>query len=104
MALSKIFTRKKAALALLRVYRLAPDCIDLVEWPQKLSSYMDSRDVGLLTSVMSLVVGFAKARPALFENLMEQVRVEAYIYYIIYTNPNHNPDTSLRLLLCCIGC
>lgn len=55
---------KKAALCLLRLYRTNPDCLTVSEWTDKIGRLLQDRDFGIITSVMSFVLGLT----ALAEN------------------------------------
>ncbi|XP_043724964.1 AP-2 complex subunit alpha-1-like [Telopea speciosissima] len=48
--------RKKAALCLLRLYRKNPDVVNVDGWSDRMAQLLDERDLGVLTSVMSLLV------------------------------------------------
>uniref|UniRef100_A0A1D1XEC3 AP-2 complex subunit alpha n=2 Tax=Anthurium amnicola TaxID=1678845 RepID=A0A1D1XEC3_9ARAE len=48
--------RKKAALCLLRLYRKTPDVVNIDGWSDRMTQLLDERDMGVLTSVMSLLV------------------------------------------------
>lgn len=48
--------RKKAALCLLRLYRKNPDVVNVDGWSDRMSQLLDERDLGVLTSVTSLLV------------------------------------------------
>lgn len=48
--------RKKAALCLLRLYRKNPDVVNVDGWSDRMTQLLDERDLGVLTSVMSLLV------------------------------------------------
>ncbi|GMI97225.1 hypothetical protein like AT5G22780 [Hibiscus trionum] len=48
--------RKKAALCLLRLYRKNPDIVNVDGWADRMSQLLDERDLGVLTSSMSLLV------------------------------------------------
>ncbi|XP_021278715.1 AP-2 complex subunit alpha-1-like [Herrania umbratica] len=48
--------RKKAALCLLRLYRKNPDVVNVDGWADRMSQLLDERDLGVLTSSMSLLV------------------------------------------------
>ncbi|XP_043705493.1 AP-2 complex subunit alpha-1-like [Telopea speciosissima] len=50
------FVRKKAALCLLRLYRKNPDVVNVDGWSDRMAQLLDERDLGVLTSVMSLLV------------------------------------------------
>ncbi|XP_075512991.1 AP-2 complex subunit alpha-1-like isoform X1 [Primulina tabacum] len=48
--------RKKAALCLLRLYRKNPDVVNVDGWADRMTQLLDERDLGVLTSSMSLLV------------------------------------------------
>ncbi|KAG9151261.1 hypothetical protein Leryth_002811 [Lithospermum erythrorhizon] len=48
--------RKKAALCLLRLYRKNPDVVNVDGWSDRMAQLLDERDLGVLTSSMSLFV------------------------------------------------
>ncbi|XP_052189954.1 AP-2 complex subunit alpha-1-like [Diospyros lotus] len=48
--------RKKAALCLLRLYRKNPDVVNIDGWSDRMAQLLDERDLGVLTSSMSLLV------------------------------------------------
>ncbi|GLT51295.1 hypothetical protein SLA2020_247150 [Shorea laevis] len=48
--------RKKAALCLLRLYRKNPDVVNVDGWVDRMAQLLDERDLGVLTSSMSLFV------------------------------------------------
>ncbi|KAK1322643.1 AP-2 complex subunit alpha-1 [Acorus calamus] len=48
--------RKKAALCLLRLYRKNPDVVNIDGWSDRMAQLLDERDLGVLTSVMSMLV------------------------------------------------
>ncbi|XP_058196818.1 AP-2 complex subunit alpha-1-like isoform X1 [Rhododendron vialii] len=48
--------RKKAALCLLRLFRKNPDVVNVDGWSDRMAQLLDERDVGVLTSSMSLLV------------------------------------------------
>ncbi|KAJ0964279.1 hypothetical protein J5N97_029401 [Dioscorea zingiberensis] len=48
--------RKKAALCLLRLYRKNLDVLRIDGWPDRMAQLLEERDLGVLTSVMSLLV------------------------------------------------
>jgi AP-2 complex subunit alpha len=49
--------RKKAALALLRLFRRNPEILDPAVFAGKLADLLDERDLGILSGVMSLLTG-----------------------------------------------
>lgn len=64
---------KKAALCLLRLYRTNPDCVVVDEWMSRLARLLEDRDLGVVTSVMSLLLGLASNAPHTFEPLVPYV-------------------------------
>ncbi|KNA10505.1 hypothetical protein SOVF_143840 [Spinacia oleracea] len=48
--------RKKAALCLLRLYRKNPDVVNVDGWSDRMAQLLDERDLGVLTSAVSLLV------------------------------------------------
>ncbi len=65
---SRPIARKKAALCLLRLYRRNPECIHSKTWSEAMFDLLDERDIGLLTAIMSLLIGLASNEP---ENYVE---------------------------------
>lgn len=64
---------KKASLCLLRLYRTNPDCLVLDEWVKRIAKLLEDRDLGIVTSVMSLLLGLASSNPSFFEPLVPYV-------------------------------
>jgi len=54
---TKTYVRKKAALTTLRLYRKSNDILRAEEWADKILQLFDEKNIGLLTSVTSLVLG-----------------------------------------------
>ena len=44
---------------MLRLYRTNPDCVSVSDWTEKLGRLLQDRDIGIITSVMSLILGLA---------------------------------------------
>ncbi|KAJ1658394.1 hypothetical protein IWQ61_002357 [Dispira simplex] len=61
--LSNSFVKKKAALCLLRLFRKHSDVLPAVEWADRLLPLMDDPDIGVVTSVVSLVTALAQQYP-----------------------------------------
>lgn len=70
---NKSMLSKKGALALLSFYRVNPDCILLEEWIPKFVKLLDNRDVGVVTSGMSLLIGVAENSGNTFQGLIPNV-------------------------------
>eukprot|EP00457_Paulinella_chromatophora_P000942 gb/GEZN01000944.1/.p1 GENE.gb/GEZN01000944.1/~~gb/GEZN01000944.1/.p1 ORF type:complete len:996 (-),score=239.00 gb/GEZN01000944.1/:356-3343(-) len=64
---SRSFVRKKAALCLLRLYRKYPDLIPGDTWPSKVITLLEDGNYGVVTSVMSLVLGLVSHSPVGYE-------------------------------------
>ena len=54
---TKTYVRKKSALTTLRLYRKSPDMLPANEWADKVIALLDEKNIGVLTSVSSLVLG-----------------------------------------------
>ncbi|KAK9479328.1 Clathrin/coatomer adaptor, adaptin-like protein [Lipomyces japonicus] len=101
---SKIFVRKKAALTLLRLYRKYPSCVQ-AEWASRIISLLGDPDLGVVTSVGSLVLALAQDRPDQYQNcyakavmrlktlLIDRFVASDYLYYRI-----PNPWLQVKLL------
>ena len=59
--------RKKAALTTLRLYRKAPDMLPASEWADRILTLLDEKNIGVLTSVSSLVLGILAVDPTGWE-------------------------------------
>ena len=64
---------KKGCLCMLRLFRTNNDCVDSTAWLHQLAALLEDRDVGVMTSAMSLLLGFASQNPAAFEPLVPYV-------------------------------
>lgn len=70
---NKALLCKKAALCLLRLFRTNPECVTVDEWMSRLARLLEDRDIGVVTSVMSLLLGFASTSTGTFEPLVPYV-------------------------------
>ncbi len=70
---NKTLLCKKAALCLLRLYRTNPECVVIQDWTSKVAKLLEDRDLGVITSIMSLLLGFASSQPSVFEPLVPYV-------------------------------
>lgn len=70
---NKTLLCKKAAICLLRLFRTNPECVVLEDWTSRLGKLLEDRDLGVITSVMSLLLGFASYSPVNFEPLVPYV-------------------------------
>ena len=64
---SRSFVRKKAALCLLRLFRKYPDCVPQDDLPPKIIAILDDPNLGVVTSVMSLLLGLVSFSTAGYE-------------------------------------
>ncbi|KAM3262936.1 hypothetical protein ACQJBY_053221 [Aegilops geniculata] len=62
--------RKKAALCLLRLYRKNPDVVNIDGWSDRMAQLLDERDLGVLTSVMSLFVSLVSNNAEAYWNCL----------------------------------
>ncbi|MES1912336.1 MAG: hypothetical protein MHM6MM_004624, partial [Cercozoa sp. M6MM] len=63
---TRSFVKKKAALALLRMFRAAPDLIEHDTWAPRIVSLLDQTNVGVLLSVTTLLSALATAAPGYY--------------------------------------
>jgi AP-2 complex subunit alpha len=66
----RIAVVKKALLCLLKLYRSNSETVSLEVWTRCIGRLLGDRDLGVLTSAMSLLLGFASANPSAFEPLV----------------------------------
>eukprot|EP00124_Ichthyophonus_hoferi_P002493 Ihof_evm1s172 gene=Ihof_evmTU1s172 len=90
---SSSFIKKKAALALLRLYRKSPDILPVGEWSHRVVKLLDERDLGVVMSVLSLMQGLVaehgeayahcipKAINRLKKILFNEETLDEYYYY-----------------------
>lgn len=69
----KCSIRKKAILCLLRLYRTNPESVDVSDWVDQFGILLADRDIGVLTSALSLLLSFTSADPAQFEGAIPYV-------------------------------
>lgn len=69
----KCSIRKKAILCLLRLYRTNPETVDMGDWVDQFGVLLADRDIGVLTSVLSLLLSFTAADPTQFEGAISYV-------------------------------
>ena len=65
--------RKKAALCLLRLYRKNPDTLNVEEWAEQMSDLLEERHIGVLTAVMTLLLGLVSSDPLGYETCTARV-------------------------------
>ena len=70
---SHVCVKKRAALTLLCLFRMQPDCIVHGEWCDRISTLLEQSHLGVLTSAMSLLLGFASRSPQDYEGLVHVV-------------------------------
>ncbi|KAJ0968600.1 hypothetical protein J5N97_025517 [Dioscorea zingiberensis] len=62
--------RKKAGLCLLRLYRKNADVVNIDGWSDRMAQLLDERDLGVLTSVMSLLVALVSSNTEAYWNCL----------------------------------
>lgn len=73
---TKLLVRKKAALCLLRLYRKYPEILPADAWSGRVISLLGSKDLGVITSVMGLVIGMVQNEPEAYtEAIQKAVRL-----------------------------
>jgi len=83
-ARSRSIVRKKAALALLRLYRKNPDVIpDEDTFPPKMLSLLDDNNIGVLTSITSLLIGVCSHTTRGFE-VEAPIKLSAILYRLVF--------------------
>jgi len=80
---TRSFVRKKAALALLRLFRKYPELIPKDSWPSKVIALMDDGNYGVVTSVLSLLLGLVSMTP--LDTKKQLIRL--FIYLIRWRSP-----------------
>ena len=60
--------RKKAALCLLRLSRISRELVPADEWGKKLTPLLEDKNMGVVLSVVTLLLGLAERDPAAYEN------------------------------------
>eukprot|EP01113_Clastostelium_recurvatum_P008019 TRINITY_DN1375_c0_g1_i2.p1 TRINITY_DN1375_c0_g1~~TRINITY_DN1375_c0_g1_i2.p1 ORF type:complete len:1036 (+),score=302.77 TRINITY_DN1375_c0_g1_i2:111-3218(+) len=65
--------KKRAAQALLRLYRKYPGILSADTWADKVLAILDDTDVGVLTSVCSLLLGVVQEEPAAWAAVVPRV-------------------------------
>lgn len=61
---------KKCCLCLVRLFRSSPDSIQIDSWPDRMIKLLEDRDLGVVTSSVSLLITFAEHYPSKFERLV----------------------------------
>ena len=72
------YLTKKAALCLLHLFRKNPDVVQADTWVERLKTLLQHRDGGVLTSILSLIMGFAQSAPESFTELVAPVCTVLY--------------------------
>lgn len=70
---TKTLVRKKAALTLLRLYRKYPEILPPDTWSTRVINLLGGRDLGVLTSLMSLVLGLVANSPEEYKECVPKV-------------------------------
>jgi AP-2 complex subunit alpha len=69
-ATSRNFVKKKAALALLRLYRKYPDVINHETFPAQIANVFDDHNLGVVLSVSSLLLGVISSNSEPYANIV----------------------------------
>ncbi len=97
--------KKKAALCLLRVVRTSPELLSGKEFAPQIATLLQERHLGVLTSVMSLLIGLATQHEKAYEGLIPYVvhilgmlvlKKACAREYLYYRTPN--PWLQIKLL------
>lgn len=70
---TKQIVRKKAALTLLNMYRKYPELLPPDQWASRVINLLGARDLGVLLSVMSLLLGMVASDPSAFTEAVPKV-------------------------------
>ena len=91
--MTKTYVRKKSALTTLRLYRKTVDILPANEWAEKILVLLDEKNIGVLTSISSLILGIlavdtqgwegcsAKAARTLTRLVLNKDYSNDYLYY-----------------------
>jgi AP-2 complex subunit alpha len=73
---TKLLVRKKAALTLLRLYRKYPEILPPDAWAGRVIALLNGKDLGVITSVMSLILGMVEKDPKSYaEGVQKAIRL-----------------------------
>jgi AP-2 complex subunit alpha len=86
---TKLLVRKKAALCLLRLYRKYPEILPADAWSSRVISLLGSKDLGVITSVMGLVLGMIQNEPEAYNEAVQKV-VRLLVKLILNKDFNSN--------------
>lgn len=70
---SKLLVKKKAALTMLRMYKTYPDILPPEMWAPRVVALLGARDFGVVTSIMSLLLGLAENDSSHFKDAIPKV-------------------------------
>lgn len=86
---TKLLVRKKAALTLLKLYRKYPEILPADAWSGRVISLLGSKDLGVITSVMGLVLGMVQNEPDAYVEAIQKV-VRLLVKLILNKDFNSN--------------
>lgn len=69
---TKLLVRKKAALTLLRLYRKYPEILPPDAWASRVIALLNGKDLGVITSVMSLILGMVEKDPKSYAEAVQK--------------------------------
>jgi len=64
--------KKKAAMCLLRLFRKCPETLPASEWGNKIVSLLDDHDMGVVTSVLTLITALAQTYPSEYSSCLQK--------------------------------
>eukprot|EP01080_Neovahlkampfia_damariscottae_P005075 gene5075-8675_t len=70
---TRTLVRKKSALTLLRLFRKYPEVLPPDTWSLKVISLLKSKDLGIITSVLSLLIGLVSSDPDSYQESVSGV-------------------------------
>jgi len=91
---SSPFVKKKASLALLRLFRKFPEAIPSEQWASKVLAILDDNNLGVLVAVSALIVGLVSHNPKGYEEVVSKAaRLLTMLVINYYVNPRdaHHP-------------
>lgn len=83
------FSRKKAALCILRLYRKHPEVVPVEDWAEKICALLDDYDLGVNLSALALIIELAGDQPQLFVSALPKA---VHRLYKIIIDREYTPD------------
>jgi hypothetical protein len=80
----KPLVQKKAALALLRLYRKYPEILPPDTWSSKVVGLLNESNLGVLSSVSSLIIGLVANNPKEYEECVQKaIKILSNVIFLI---------------------